>query len=57
MVTGYEVSEDGTLEEVEITKEDLDSGMVVCVLDDQTKSIISGKAARPVLERNSLEQE
>jgi hypothetical protein len=45
MVTGYEVSEDGTLEEVEITKEDLDSGMVVCVLDDQTKSIYLWKGS------------
>ncbi len=39
MVKGYEVSEDGTLQEVELTKETLDSGSVVCVVDDATKSI------------------
>ncbi len=39
MVIGYEVSEDGTLQEVELTKESLDSTKVVCVVDDETKSI------------------
>jgi len=39
MVTGYEVSEDGTLQEVELTKDSLDSTKVLCVVDDDTKSI------------------
>ncbi|TFG12718.1 hypothetical protein EU537_08465 [Candidatus Thorarchaeota archaeon] len=39
MVTGYEVSEDGTLNEVQISDEDLSSAKVVCVVDDETKSI------------------
>ena len=51
MVTGYEVSEDGTLEEVEITKEDLDSGKVVCVVDDATKSIYLWKGSSAGIRR------
>jgi hypothetical protein len=45
MVKGYEVSEDGTLQEVELTKETLDSGSVVCVVDDATKSIYLWKGS------------
>ncbi|RLI50227.1 MAG: hypothetical protein DRO73_03805 [Candidatus Thorarchaeota archaeon] len=46
MVTGYEVSEDGTLQEVEITKDDLDSTRVICVVDDATKSIYLWKGSQ-----------
>jgi hypothetical protein len=51
MVTGYEVSEDGTLQEVEIGKEDLDSGKVVCVVDDATKSIYLWKGSSAGIRR------
>jgi hypothetical protein len=51
MVTGYEVSEDGTLQEVEISKEDLDSGKVVCVVDDATKSIYLWKGSSAGIRR------
>ncbi|MFX0107647.1 MAG: hypothetical protein ACFE7R_05150 [Candidatus Hodarchaeota archaeon] len=46
MVVGYEVSEDGTLQEVELTKEELDSAKVVCVVDDETKSIYLWKGSQ-----------
>jgi hypothetical protein len=46
MVTGYEVEEDGTLQEVEMTKESLDSSKVVCVVDDETKSIYLWKGSQ-----------
>ncbi len=46
MVTGYEVSEDGTLQEVELTKDDLDAAKVVCVVDDETKSIYLWKGVQ-----------
>ncbi len=46
MVTGYEVSEDGTLQEVELTKDELDSTKVVCVVDDETKSIYLWKGVQ-----------
>jgi hypothetical protein len=46
MVIGYEVSEDGTLQEVELTKEGLDSTKVVCVVDDETKSIYLWKGTQ-----------
>lgn len=46
MVTGYEVSEDGTLQEVELTKDDLDATKVVCVVDDETKSIYLWKGVQ-----------
>ncbi|UCE09536.1 MAG: hypothetical protein JSW61_11270 [Candidatus Thorarchaeota archaeon] len=46
MVTGYVVSEDGTLQEMELTKESLDSGQVVCVVDDETKSIYLWKGSQ-----------
>jgi hypothetical protein len=51
MVSGYQVEEDGTLQEVEITKEDLDSGMVVCVVDDATKSIYLWKGSQAGIRR------
>ncbi|MHA2134075.1 MAG: hypothetical protein ACXAEN_08605 [Candidatus Thorarchaeota archaeon] len=46
MVTGYEVSEDGTLQEMEMTKESLDSSKVVCIVDDETKSIYLWKGTQ-----------
>ncbi len=46
MVIGYEVSEDGTLQEVELAKEGLDSTKVVCVVDDETKSIYLWKGTQ-----------
>ncbi len=46
MVLGYEVQEDGTLNEVELTKEDLVSDKVVCVVDDETKSIYLWKGSQ-----------
>ncbi len=46
MVLGYEVSEDGTLQEVELTKDNLESTKVVCVVDDETKSIYLWKGVQ-----------
>lgn len=46
MVTGYEVSEDGTLQEVEMSKDDLESTKVVCIVDDETKSIYLWKGSQ-----------
>ncbi|MBD3407464.1 MAG: hypothetical protein GF411_15205 [Candidatus Lokiarchaeota archaeon] len=46
MVRGYEVSEDGTLQEVEMDKDSLDSTKVVCVVDDETKSIYLWKGSQ-----------
>ncbi len=46
MVIGYEVAEDGTLEEVELGKDALDSTKVVCVIDDETKSIYLWKGSQ-----------
>ena len=46
MVTGYEVSEDGTLQEVELTKDSLDSTKVLCVVDGETKSIYLWKGVQ-----------
>lgn len=46
MVVGYEVEEDGTLQEVEMTKESLESTKVVCVVDDETKSIYLWKGTQ-----------
>jgi hypothetical protein len=46
MVVGYEVSEDGTLQEVPLSKDDLDSTKVVCVVDDETKSIYLWKGTQ-----------
>ncbi len=46
MVTGYEVSEDGTLTPVELSRESLDSTRVLCVVDDATKSIYLWKGSR-----------
>jgi len=51
MVKGYEVSEDGTLREVELTKAGLDSAKVVCVVDDETKSIYLWKGSRADIRR------
>lgn len=51
MVKGYEVSEDGTLKEVELSKDGLDSTKVVCVVDDETKSIYLWKGSRADIRR------
>ncbi|MHA2601814.1 MAG: hypothetical protein AM324_006760 [Candidatus Thorarchaeota archaeon SMTZ1-83] len=54
MVIGYEVSEDGTLQEVELTKADLDSQKVVCVVDDETKSIYLWKGNQAGIRRKFI---
>ncbi len=54
MVVGYEVSEDGTLQEVEISKSDLDSQKVVCVVDDETKSIYLWKGNQAGIRRKFI---
>ncbi|MFW9954999.1 MAG: hypothetical protein ACFFD3_10645 [Candidatus Thorarchaeota archaeon] len=54
MVTGYEVLEDGTLNEVELSKEDLDSTKVVCVVDDETKSIYLWKGSQAGIRRKFI---
>jgi hypothetical protein len=54
MVVGYEVMEDGTLNEVEISKQDLDSQMVVCVVDDETKSIYLWKGTQAGIRRKFI---
>ncbi|TFH11241.1 MAG: hypothetical protein E4H14_01085 [Candidatus Thorarchaeota archaeon] len=46
MVVGYEVQEDGTLTEVEISKEYLSSTLVICIVDDETKSIYLWKGSQ-----------
>ncbi len=46
MVTGYEVFEDGTLQEIELTKENLDSTKVLCVVDGSSKSIYLWKGGQ-----------
>jgi len=46
MVTGYEVSEDGTLQEIEMSKDDLDSTKVICIVDDESKSIYLWKGSQ-----------
>jgi hypothetical protein len=46
MVLGYEVQEDGTLNEIELTKDDLNSNLVVCIVDDETKSIYLWKGSQ-----------
>jgi hypothetical protein len=54
MVLGYEVLEDGTLNEVEISKDDLESTMVVCVVDDETKSIYLWKGTQAGIRRKFI---
>ncbi|MHA1903224.1 MAG: hypothetical protein ACXADL_01445 [Candidatus Thorarchaeota archaeon] len=54
MVIGYEVEEDGTLQEVELTKEDLSSTKVVCVVDDETKSIYLWKGTQAGVRRKFI---
>lgn len=54
MVVGYEVLEDGTLNEVELTKDDLDSTKVVCVVDDETKSIYLWKGTQAGIRRKFI---
>ncbi len=46
MVVGYEVFEDGTLQEIELNKDGLDSTKVLCVVDDSTKSIYLWKGSQ-----------
>ena len=54
MVVGYEVMEDGTLNEVELTKDALDSTKVVCVVDDETKSIYLWKGTQAGIRRKFI---
>ncbi|MBD3160401.1 MAG: hypothetical protein GF309_16595 [Candidatus Lokiarchaeota archaeon] len=54
MVTGYKVSEDGTLQEQEITKDSLDSGEVFCVVDGETKSIFLWKGSQAGIRRKFI---
>ena len=54
MVVGYEVSEDGTLNEVELTKDELESTKVVCVVDDETKSIYLWKGTQAGIRRKFI---
>ena len=54
MVLGYEVMEDGTLNEVEINKDDLNSTLVVCVVDDETKSIYLWKGSQAGVRRKFI---
>ncbi len=54
MVVGYEVLEDGTLNEVELTKDDLDSTKVVCIVDDETKSIYLWKGTQAGVRRKFI---
>jgi len=54
MVVGYEVMEDGTLNEVELTKDDLTSTIVVCVVDDDTKSIYLWKGSQAGVRRKFI---
>jgi hypothetical protein len=54
MVVGYEVMEDGTLNEVELTKDDLETTKVVCVVDDETKSIYLWKGTQAGIRRKFI---
>ena len=54
MVTGYEVFEDGTLQELELTKENLDSMKVLCVVDDSSKSIYLWKGSQANIRRKFI---
>jgi len=54
MVVGYEVMEDGTLTEVEISKDYLTSTIVVCVVDDETKSIYLWKGSQAGVRRKFI---
>lgn len=54
MVVGYEVLEDGTLNEVELTKDDLTSTIVVCVVDDESKSIYLWKGSQAGVRRKFI---
>ncbi|TET12503.1 MAG: hypothetical protein E3J86_00010 [Candidatus Thorarchaeota archaeon] len=54
MVVGYEVMEDGTLNEVELTKDDLDSTRVVCIVDGETKSIYLWKGSQAGVRRKFI---
>lgn len=54
MVVGYEVLEDGTLNEVELSKDDLESTKVVCVVDDETKSIYLWKGTQAGIRRKFI---
>ncbi len=54
MVVGYEVLEDGTLNEVELTKDDLETTKVVCIVDDETKSIYLWKGTQAGIRRKFI---
>ncbi len=54
MVLGYEVLEDGTLSEVELSKDELTSTIVVCVIDGETKSIYLWKGSQAGVRRKFI---
>jgi len=54
MVAGYEVFEDGTLQEIELTTESLDSIKVLCVVDDSSKSIYLWKGSQANVRRKFI---
>ena len=54
MVLGYEVLEDGTLNEVELSKDELTSTIVVCVIDGETKSIYLWKGSQAGVRRKFI---
>jgi len=54
MVTGYEIFEDGTLQELKLTKENLDSMKVLCVVDDSSKSIYLWKGSQANIRRKFI---
>ena len=54
MVIGYEVQEDGNLTEVEISKDYLDSSIVFCVVDNDTKSIYLWKGSQAGVRRKFI---
>ncbi|MFW9954155.1 MAG: hypothetical protein ACFFD3_06355 [Candidatus Thorarchaeota archaeon] len=43
MANAYEISEDGTSQEIEVTRETLSSNGVYCIIDDSNKNIILWK--------------
>ena len=46
MANGYQVQDDGTSIEVEVTRESLESENVYCIIDDVSKSIFIWKGRR-----------
>ncbi|MFW9845043.1 MAG: hypothetical protein ACFFEV_10740, partial [Candidatus Thorarchaeota archaeon] len=54
MVIGYEVQEDGNLTEVEVSKDYLKSTIVICIVDDETKSIYLWKGSQAGVRRKFI---